>query len=234
MNNNRLWEKGLTAAAVAIGVLCAASSASADAVITLTGPTGNAGTIDLSTADGQYGGLVTVGGATGYSLWGLLGGAPASSPTSPVYGAITTTTPPGDNGKNAILRYYVLATSISGSQSLISLGEINPTFTGSANPDLVTFSGNTASLAFTLPGAGGRDLSNLTSLQLLSVPALPSVTNSQPSTSVALAGNVSFPGACTFQGSDPQNVSPITETVSGDTYTGAPFFALIDRATQIF
>src|SRR6516225_2174842 len=139
MNNNRLWEKGLTAAAVAIGVLCAASSASADAVITLTGPTSNAGTIDLSTADGQYGGLVTVGGVTGYSLWGLLGGAPASNPTSPVYGAITTTTPPGDNGKNAILRYYVLATSSNGSQSLISLGEINPTFTGSANPDLLTF-----------------------------------------------------------------------------------------------
>jgi len=228
MNKNRLWEKVLTAAAVAIGVLCAAGSARADAVITLTGPTSNAGTIDLSTADGQYGGLVTVGGVTGYSLWGLLGGAPASSPTSPVYGAITTTTPPGDNGKNAILRYYVLATSAGGSQSLISLGEINPTFTGSANPDLVTFSGNTASLAFTLPGAGGRDVPNLTSLQLLSVPALPSVTNPQPSTSVALAGNVSFPGAYTFQGADPQNVSPITETVSGDTYTGPPFFALID------
>jgi hypothetical protein len=228
MNKNRLWEKGLAAAGVAIGVLCVANSAKADAVITLTGPTSNAGTIDLSTADGQYGGLVTVGGVTGYSLWGLLGGAPATSPNSPIYGAITTTTPPGDNGKNSILRYYVLATSISGSQSLISLGEINPTFTGSTNPDLVTFSGNTASLAFTLPGAGGRDVSNLTSLQLLSVPALPSVTNPQPSTSVTLSGNVSFPGAYTFQGSDPQNVSPITETVSGDTYTGPPFFALVD------
>jgi hypothetical protein len=231
MNNNRLWEKGLTAAVVAIGVLCAANSAKADAVITLTGPTSNAGTIDLSTADGQYGGLVTVGGVTGYSLWGLLGGAPASSPTSPVYGAITTTTPPGDNGKNAILRYYVLATSSNGSQSLVSLGEINPTFTGSATPDLVTSSGNTASLAFTLPGAGGRDLTNLTSLQLLSVPALPALptgVSAPPSTSVTLTGNVSYPGAYTFQGSDPQNVSPITETVNNDTYTGPPFFSLID------
>ena len=173
MSNNRLVKRRLTAAAVAIGMLSAASAARADAIITLTGPTSNAGTIDLSTADGQYGGLVTVGSVTGYSLWGLLGGAPASSPTSPVYGAITTTTPPGDNGKNAILRYYVLATSAGGTQSLISLGEIDPTFTGSATPDLVTFSGNTASLAFTSPGAGGRDLTNLTSLQLLSVPALP-------------------------------------------------------------
>jgi hypothetical protein len=189
--------------------------ATADAIITLTGPTSNAGTIDLSTADGQYGGLVTVGGVTGYSVWGLLG-------------TVTTTTPPGDNGKNAILRYYVLATATNGNQSLIALGEINPTFSGSANPDLVTFSGNTASLAFTLPGAAGRDLTNLTSLQLLSVPALPLVTNAQPSTSVMLAGNVSFPGAYTFQGSDAQNVPAITETVSGDTYTGPPLFTLID------
>ena len=43
-----------------------------------------------------------------------------------------------------------------------------------------------------------------------------------------LAGNVSFPGAYTFQGSDPQNVPAITETVSGDTYTGPPLFTLID------
>jgi hypothetical protein len=228
MNKNKLWAKALTIATVAIGMVYASSTASADVVITLTGPTSNVGTIDLSTADGQYGGLVTVGSVSGYSLWGLLGGAPASNPNSPTYGAITTSTPLGYNGKNSILRYYVLATSASGSQSLVSLGEIDPTFTGSANPDLVTFSGNTASLAFTLPGAGGRDLTNLTSLQLLSVPALPLVTNPQPSTSVTLTGNASYPGAYTFQGSDPQNVSPITETVNGDTYTGPPFFSLID------
>jgi len=122
--------------------MCAPYPATADAIITLTGPTSNAGTIDLSMADDQLGGLVTVGGVTGYSVWGLLG-------------TVTTTTPTGDNGKNAILRYYVLATGTNGSQSLISLGEINPTFSGSANPDLVTFSGNTASLAFTLPAQPG-------------------------------------------------------------------------------
>jgi hypothetical protein len=203
------------AAALTGGVMCAPYPATADAIITLTGPTSNAGTIDLSMADDQFGGLVTVGGVTGYSVWGLLG-------------TVTTTTPPGDNGKNAILRYYVLATGTNGSQSLISLGEIDPTFSGTATPDLVTFSGNTASLAFTLPGAAGRDVTNLASLQLLSVPALPQVTNPQPSTSVTLAGNVSFPGAYTFQGSDPQNVPAITETVSGDTYTGPPLFTLID------
>src|SRR5215472_2799731 len=174
---------GVLAMALASGMICTPHAAIADAIITLSGPTSNAGTIDLSTAGGQYGGLVTAGGVTGYSLWGLLGGANASNPNSPVYGAITTTTPAGDNGKNAILRYYVLATGASGGQSLISLGEINLNFSGSAAPDLVTFSGNTASLAFTKPGAAGRNISNLTSLQLLSVPSLPLVTNPPPSTS---------------------------------------------------
>src|SRR6516164_576620 len=144
MIGNGYSSAGVPAFVLALAMAWVPETATADAIITLTGPTSNAGTIDLSTADGQYGGLVTVGGVTGYSLWGLLGGAPASSPTSPVYGAITTTTPPGDNGKNAILRYYVLATSAGGTQSLISLGEIDPTFTGSATPDLLTFSGNTA------------------------------------------------------------------------------------------
>ena len=215
------------AAILASGIPSAPWPATADAIVNLSGPTGNAGTIDLSTAPpAQYGGLVTVGGVTGYSLWGLLGGAAASSPISPIYGAITTATPAGDNGKNAILRYYVLATG-SG-QSLFSLGEIDPSFSGSATPDLVTFSGNTASLISTKPGAGGRDVIGLASLQLLSVPALPQVTNAPESTGVTLTGNVSYPGAYAFQGADPQNVSPITETVNGDSYTGPPFLNLID------
>jgi PEP-CTERM motif len=229
MARDRVRPPGMLTIALASGMLCAPHAATADAIITLTGPTSNAGTIDLSTAPpGQYGGLVTVGSTTGFSLWGLLGGTNASNPNSPIYGAITTTTPAGDNGKNAILRYYVLATGASGSQSLISLGEIYPNFSGSAAPDLVTFSGNTASLVFTRSGAAARDVTNLASLQLLSVPSLPLVTSAPPSTSVTLAGNVSHPGAYKFQGSDPQNVSPITETVNGDTYTGPPFFALID------
>jgi hypothetical protein len=220
---------GVLAAMLVSGMMCGPYGAMADAIVTLSGPTSNAGVIDLSTTPpAQYGGLATIGSVTGYSLWGLLGGANASNPNSPIYGAITTTTPAGDNAKNAILRYYVLATSSGGSQSLISLGEINPNFSGSATPDLVTSSGNTASLVFTKSGASGRDVTGLTSLQLLSVPALPLVTNAPPSTSVTLAGNVSHPGSYKFQGADPQNVSPITETVNGDTYTGPPFFALID------
>ena len=229
MQVDRRRRAGVLTAALVSGMLWAPAATMANAIVSLSGATGNAGTIDFSTTPSTaYGGLVTVGNATGYSLWGVLGGAKASSPTSPIYGAITTSTPTGYNGKNAILRYYVLATNSSGGQSLISLGEIDPSFTGSSTPDLVTLSGNTASLVFTLPGAAGRDITGLTSLQLLSVPALPQVINAPPSSSVSLAGNVSYPGAYTFQGADPQNVGPITETVSGDTYTGPPFFGLID------
>ena len=224
---------GVLATLLVFGMMCVPSAANANAIVTLSGPTSNAGTIDLSTAPpAQYGGLVTVGSVTGYSLWGLLGGANASNPNSPIYGAITTTTPAGDNAKNAILRYYVLATGNTGSQSLISLGEIDPNLSGSATPDLVTVSGNAAALVFTKPGAAGRNVTDLTSLQLLSAPALPLVTNAPPSTSVTLAGNVSHPGSYKFQGADPQNVNPITETVNGDTYTGPPFFALIDPSNS--
>ena len=79
---------------------------------------------------------------------------------------------------------------------------------------------------------GGRDVIGLASLQLLSVPALPQVTNTAESTSVTLTGNVSYPGAYAFQGADPQNVSPITETVNGDSYTGPPFFNLINPSNK--
>src|SRR6266404_4907363 len=95
---------GVLAAMLVSGMMCGPHAAMADAIVTLSGPTNNAGMIDLSTTPpAQYGGLVTVGSVTGYSLWGLLGGANASNPNSPIYGAITTTTPAGDNAKTAIL-----------------------------------------------------------------------------------------------------------------------------------
>src|ERR1700733_6792023 len=70
--------------------------------VTLTGPTTADGTYSSSqlAALANTGDTVSYGGLTGISLWGLLGGANASSPTSPFYGAITTTTPTGDNSKN--------------------------------------------------------------------------------------------------------------------------------------
>ncbi|HEU0154434.1 MAG TPA: PEP-CTERM sorting domain-containing protein [Stellaceae bacterium] len=197
--------------------------AMADAIISLTGPTSNAGDINLTTADGNYGGEITIGGTTGYSLWGLLGGAKAANPNSPIYGAITTSTPPGLNGKNAILRYYLLATSTSGARSVISLGEIDPQFSGGPS-ELVTVTGNTASLVFTNPGAGGRNVGSLASLQLLSAPAL-SGPGGQ-SAAVTLKGNVGHPGAYTL--SDLESLPALGETVNGHAYTGVRFFDLVD------
>ena len=49
--------------------------------------------------------------------------------------AITTSTPAGDNGKNAILRYYLVATNATGQQSDVSLGEVDPKVrSGRGNP----------------------------------------------------------------------------------------------------
>jgi hypothetical protein len=71
----------------------AVSSAAYAGSITLTGPTTMAGTYTpaalaaLGAANPSE--VVTSGTLTGISLWGLLGGAAASSPTSPIYGDIT-------------------------------------------------------------------------------------------------------------------------------------------------
>jgi hypothetical protein len=54
--------------------------------------------------------------ANGTTLWSLVGG-------------VTTNTPVGDNSKNAVLRYYVVATGSNGT-SVFSLGEISPSFGG--------------------------------------------------------------------------------------------------------
>ena len=220
------YRENVAALLLAGAIAWGAGPARADAIVSLSGPTSNAGSLDLSTADGNYGGEVTVGSVTGYSLWGLLGGAAASSSTSPIYGDITTGTPAGDNGKNAILRYYVVATSTSGAQSVISLGEIDPTFTGSATPDLLSVSGSTVSLDFTAPGASARDVTDLASLSLLAAPALPQEAENVESTAVSLTGNVSAPAAYTQ--ADLEALPSLTETVNGDTYTGVPLFNFLD------
>jgi len=120
--------------AAAIAAIMAAVSGSAHADLVVSGPVSNAGTYStaaLSTL-ATSSDTVASGGDTGISLWGPLAGASASSPTSPVYGGITTSTPAGYNGKNAILHDYLLATSASGAQSVFSLGELDPSFGGTA------------------------------------------------------------------------------------------------------
>ncbi len=164
-------------------------------------------------------------------------------PTSPVYGDITTSTPGGDNGKNAIFRYYLLATGLGGQQSIISLGEIDPNFGGTAvPPPFVAFqngSGTLASPELVVPGAAGaanRNLLNLTSLQLLSVPALPSGAGGT-SSAVQLSGAVTHPGSYNLTALQ-RNFTPVSETVGTDMYTGVPLYTFLnptnsDSANQL-
>jgi hypothetical protein len=218
--------KGLLRGVVLVGGVAAALSgraALADAI--LSGPDSNDGTYSTAALEAAANGTdtVTSGGVTGISLWGLLGGANASSSTAPVYGDITTSTPAGDNGKNAILRYYLLATSASGAQSVVSLGEIDPNFGGTAAlAPFISYSTPTPDLI--VPGASARTLDNVTSLQLLAVPAV--TGPGSESTAVQLSGLVGAPGSYTL--SDLQNdFTPVNETVSGDPYTGVPLWTFL-------
>jgi hypothetical protein len=131
-------------ATMAIGVLVAAASGSVRADVLLSGPDSNDGTYSTAALSMLATSSDTVNdsgsGLTGISARGLLGGANASSPSSPVYGGITTSTPAGDNGKNAIFRCYLLATNGSGAQSVVSVGEIDPNFGGTAaTPVFIAF-----------------------------------------------------------------------------------------------
>jgi hypothetical protein len=218
--------------AVLIGGLAMSGEGRADVI--LSGPDADDG--DYSTAalaaDATGGDTASAGGLTGVSLWGLLGGANAASSTSPVYGAITTSTPAGDNGKNAILRYYLVGTNSSGAQSIVSLGEIDPNFGGTgAVPDFVAFQNTGGSLLgspeLVVPGAPGRDLTNLVSLQLLAVPA--TTGPGGVSDSLALSGYVTKPG--TYTEADLQNdFKPVTEKANGDTYVGVPLWTFINSS----
>jgi hypothetical protein len=213
--------------------LMAAAAGQARADVLLTGPTSNAGSYTTSALATAANGTDTVssGGLTGITLWGLLGGADAATPTSPTYGAITTSTPSGDNGKNAILRYYLLGTGAGGQRSVVSLGEIDPSFGGTAPvAPFVAFQNGGGLLAapqLVVPGTTGRDLVNLTSLQLLAVPAVSGPGGA--STAVQLTGNVAQPGSYTK--TDLQSdFTPVMSTISGDTYTGVPLWTFLDAS----
>jgi hypothetical protein len=223
---------------LAAGFAGMVSIGAARADVVLSGPDANDGTYSSSSlaAAATASDTASSGTLTGISLWGLLGGSPASSPTSPIYGAITTSTPAGDNGKNAILRYYLVATGSSGT-SVISLGEIDPSFGGTGTiPDFVAYQSTGGLLAapeLVVPGAPGRDVTGLTSLLLVAAPALPAtpVAPGGPSTSVQLSGDVTNSGTYTLSALQ-SDFTPVTETVSGDTYTGVPIYSFLDPTTS--
>ena len=106
------------------------------------------------------GGTVT-DGYTGVSLWNLIQDA----------GLLTD-----PSVKNDLLNFGVVATGSDGYRALFSLGELDPAFRN--QPDIVAYSdqkgqlgngGSDGALRIVVPGdvAGGRYVSNLTSLQVV-------------------------------------------------------------------
>ncbi len=146
------------------------------------------------------------------SLWSLVDG-------------VTLGSAPGDDNKNAILHDYVVATGSNGTRSVFSLGEINPAFGGTNLAPYVALSGGKYSLVDPNSDASGRDVSNLTSLQVVTVPSLP-VGKGGESTSVNLSGLVTNPGKYT-QSNLKNDFTPMQETVSGHNYTGVPVWTFI-------
>lgn len=78
--------------------------------------------------------------------------------------------------KNDLLRYGVVATGSDGYRAFVAMGEIDPAFGN--QPDLIAYSdtggqlgpgGSDGALRLIVPGdvAGGRYVSNLTSLQVI-------------------------------------------------------------------
>jgi PEP-CTERM motif len=212
------------------GLMLAALCSPANADVVLSGPDANDGSYSTAALSAAAGGnTVDSGGLTGISLWAFLGGANSAGKFGPVYGAITTTTPAGANNGNAILRYYLVGTNATGQQSVVSLGEVDPNFGGTANPaPFVAFKstggGLLAEPALVVPGAPGRGLTNLTSLALLSAPAA-----SGPgglTTSLTLSGNVNAPGS--YDLARLQSLPSAHLTVGTDVYTGVPLWTFLN------
>jgi hypothetical protein len=208
-----------------VGVFAACFAPSARADVVLSGADSLDGTYStsaLQTAATTGGDSETYNGETGITVWGFLGGAT---------GDVLTSTPAGDNSKNAILRYYALATNTSGQQSVISLGEIDPNFGGTApNQAFIAYGpaagGLTATPTLIVPGSPQRDVNNLASVQILAVPALQTGAGGQ-STAVQLSGNVANPGSYNATALQ-TDFTPVTETTDGDTYTGVPLETFLD------
>jgi len=97
---------------------------------------------------------------TGVSIWTLL--TDAGIVTDPAI-------------KNDILNYYLLATGSDGYEAIFSLGELDPMFGGTGEPDLIAYLQDGAPIGAdgfaraVVPGDnfGGRYVSNLVSLQVI-------------------------------------------------------------------
>jgi hypothetical protein len=168
---------------------------------------------------------------TGTTLWDLLTDAVG----------VTTTT-----AKNDILSKYVIATGSDGYQAVFSLGEIDPVF--GAQPVLVSYTDTAGQLGpegsdglarMVVPGdiAGGQYVSDLVSLQVVSLPEPGPTGPGGISPQATLSGAVADPTIVT-----PETLAALhqctTETATylagtsstTDTYTGVSLWTLIQAA----
>jgi len=221
---------------VGISTLLAMSDGAAAGDLTLAGDVTNPGSYTISELQSLPSTTesVTIGGVTssytGVSLWTFLGDG-----SDVIVGS----------GKNAILRNYVIATGSNGSQSLVSLGEINPNFGGDTSQlDLVAYERNgqllsSPQLIVPQDTSGARNVTNLASLNVLSVPQAPTGPGGYSSQfTVSVPGNAPVSVNLTTLTSYPS----VTETVSylagsthvTDTFTGVPVWNLLSQlgATQ--
>ncbi len=185
----------------------------------LNGANVGAGTYTTRQLSGIGGavGTISAGVYVGVPLWSLLGGNSAG----------TTSDVVTDSGKNSILRSFLVATNSVGSQFVISLGEVDPFFGGaSTTAPFVAFAGGNGNPALIFPGAGatGRNVQDLASLQVLSL-AAPPVGPGGLSANLLLSGNVSNPGL--YGLADLKSLPAVSETISGDTYTGVPLWSFL-------
>jgi hypothetical protein len=159
---------------------------------------------------------------TGTSLWGLVNsrGLPAVS-----------------SRKNDVLRDVVVATGSDGYKVAYSAGELNPSFGNRA--DLVVYSevvgGVPTSLGAdgfartTAPGdvKGGRYVSNLTNINVVQAPIVPSQGGGS-STTLSLSGLVLHPGS--FDLASLEAMPTVTETVGSTRYTGVLLWDFLNAA----
>ncbi len=177
--------------------------------------------ITLSNVTYLNGNTPVTGSFTGVGLWDLLNTTIGLRTNAAV--------------KNDILNNVVIATGSDGYQSVISLGELNPSFGGSASrPDLVAYANNGQPLTSdgfartVVPGdiRGGRYVSNLTSLQVVHAPTQTGAFSGGIASQFTVTGQVTAPATYTLAGL--QALPTTSVAVSGTTYTGVSLWTLLN------
>jgi uncharacterized protein (DUF433 family) len=208
---------------VGISTLLAMSDGAAAGELTLAGDVTNPGNYSIDYLKSLQ--PTTVDGYIGVSLWTLLGDG-----SDVIVGT----------GKNAILRNYVVATGSNGSQSLVSLGEIDPQFGGNpSQPDLVAYERNgqllsSPQLIVPQDTSGARNVTNLASLNVLSVPQAPTGPGGYSTQfTVSVPGNVPVSVDLNTLKSFPSVIETVSYQAGGmpvtQTFTGVPVWNLLSQ-----